>query len=123
MSRKFEMANATKSRPVDLIRALRDAGLTALIAFGLLLPLIGFQTTVNISNQLIVITRWPLLFAITAIVGLVYFIYSFGIEPRLKQRALRPVVAAPQPWRVLFGKWFVPFAIGFVIAYPAIVIA
>ena len=30
--------------PVDIAAALKDAGLTALIAFGLFLPLIGFQT-------------------------------------------------------------------------------
>ena len=32
---------------VDASAALRDAGITAAIAFGLFLPLIGFKTEVN----------------------------------------------------------------------------
>ena len=108
---------------VDAVRALRDAGVTALIAFGLFLPLIGLQTVTDIRNDLILNTRWPLLFAITAIVGAGRLAYAFGFEPWLRQRALRPVRATPSAWRGMVAKWFVPFAIGFVIAYPVIVIA
>ena len=36
---------------------------------------------------------------------------------------MRPVPATLPLWRVLLGKWFVPFAVGFVIAYPLIVLA
>ncbi len=113
---------AVKNRHADVISALRHAGLAALIAFGLFLPLIGFQTSVDIGNKLIVTTRWPLLVALVALVGVGYFFYSIGIAPRLKQQGLRLVVAPPA-WRVLAVKWFVPFAIGFVIVYPVIVIA
>ena len=108
---------------VDAMAALRDAGITAAIAFGLFLPLIGFQTKVNGENALILTTRWPLLFAIVAIVGVGRFAYSLLIEPRLRQRALRPLATAPSAWRSFVGKWFVPFAIAFVVAYPAIVLA
>src|SRR6202042_1688986 len=48
------------------------------------------------------------------------------ISPWLERRAARPVVAA-RPARVdgraIAGTWFVPFAIGFVIVYPMIVLA
>ena len=64
------MQGGTPDRRVDVARALRDAGFTALLAFGLFLPLIGFQTVTNIRNDLILTTRWPLLFAIVAVVGL-----------------------------------------------------
>jgi branched-chain amino acid transport system permease protein len=104
-------------------RALRDAGFTGLIAFGLFLPLIGFLTGVNGSNELVLTTRWPLLVALTAIIAGSRLAYALVIEPRLKRRAVRPIKAAPAAWRVRFGKWFAPFAIGFVVAYPAIVIA
>ena len=104
-------------------RALRDAGVTALLAFGLFLPLIGFETQQNIRNELILTTRWPLLFAIVAIVGAGRLAYSLALEPWLKQRAMRPVRATPSAWRGFLGKWFIPFAIGFVIAYPVIVVA
>jgi branched-chain amino acid transport system permease protein len=87
------------------------------------LPLIGFETAQNIRNELILTTRWPLLFAIVAIVGAGRLAYSLLFEPWLKQRALRPVAAAPSAWRAHVGKWFTPFAIGFVIVYPVIVVA
>src|SRR6516165_8203877 len=54
---------------VDVVRALRQAAITGLIAFGLLLPLIGFNTVQNIRNELILETRWPLLAAMVAIIA------------------------------------------------------
>ncbi len=117
------MADGAPVQRVDLARALRDAGFTALLAFGLFLPLIGFQTVTNIRNELILATRWPLLFAIVAVVGAGRLAFSLLLEPWLKQRTLRPTAAAPAGWRAKLGRRFVPFAIGFVIAYPAIVVA
>ncbi len=117
------MASEARSQRVDAVRALREAGVTALIAFGVFLPLIGFQTVTDIRNELILQTRWQLLFAITAVVGIGRLAFSLGIEPWLAQRTLRPASATSVRWRSLVGKWFVPFAIGFVIAYPPIVIA
>ena len=106
---------------VDTTRALKDAAITALLAFGLFLPLVGFQTVTDVRNDLILTTRWPLLFAVVGVVGIGRLAYSVVIEPWLRQRSLQP--AAPIPaWRTHAGKWLVPFAIGFVIAYPAIVI-
>ncbi|HEY2755210.1 MAG TPA: high-affinity branched-chain amino acid ABC transporter permease LivM [Pseudolabrys sp.] len=115
------MATGPQSRSVEVARALRDAGLTALIAFGLFLPLIGFQTIQDVRNNLILTTRWPLLLLIVAVVGVGRLAYALLIEPRARQRALKPA-AAPAPWRAAVGRWFVPFAIGFVIVYPVIVI-
>ncbi len=116
------MQAGAQSRRVDLIGALGDASRTGLIAFGLLLPLIGFLTAVNGSNELILTTRWPLLFTLVAITTAGRFIYSFALAPWLARRARQPVRAAPSAWRGLLGKWFIPFAIGFVIVYPVIVI-
>ena len=107
---------------VDTVRALRDAGITALLAFGLFLPLVGFQTVTDVRNDLILVTRWPLLLGVVAVVGAGRLVYSLAVEPWLRQRALLPAPPAPA-WRVKAGKWFLPFAIGFVVAYPAIVLA
>ncbi|MGA9081188.1 MAG: DUF3382 domain-containing protein, partial [Pseudolabrys sp.] len=107
---------------VDTARALRDAGITALLAFGVFLPLVGFQTVTDVRNDLILVTRWPLLLAVVAVVGIGRLAYSLAVEPWLRQRALRPATPAPA-WRVQAGKWFLPFAIGFVVAYPAIILA
>jgi hypothetical protein len=46
---------------VDLVGALRQAAITGLIAVGLLLPLIGFNTVQNIRNEIVLETRWPML--------------------------------------------------------------
>jgi branched-chain amino acid transport system permease protein len=107
----------------DVVAALRDAVVTTLIAFGLFLPLIGFKTDVNGQNELILTTRWPLLFAIVAIVGVCRLGYRLLIEPRIERRARRPLVTAVPAWRTLASKWFVSAAIGFVVVYPAIVLA
>jgi branched-chain amino acid transport system permease protein len=117
------MTVPTQKEHVDFTKAIRDAGLTSLIAFGLFLPLIGFETSVDIGNKLIVTARWPLLLAIVAIVGTGRLIYSLTIEPRLKRRIVKSITATPPAWRVLFAKWFIPFAIAFVILYPAAVIS
>jgi branched-chain amino acid transport system permease protein len=117
------MSAGAPDKRVDVARALRDAGVTALLAFGLFLPLIGFQTITDIRNNLILTTRWPMLFTIVAVVGIGRLVYSLVVEPWLQQRTMRRVTATPPPWRTALGKWFTPFAIGFVIAYPVIVVA
>jgi branched-chain amino acid transport system permease protein len=122
MSRRSDMTSGAPAKRVDTARALRDAGLTALLAFGLFLPLVGFETVTDVRNDLILVTRWPLLFAIVAIAGLGRLAYSLAIEPWLQQRAMRPS-AEPAPWRRYIASWIIPFALGFVILYPAIVIA
>jgi len=121
MSKRSDMGGDAPATRVDTTRALKDAAITALLAFGLFLPLVGFQTVTDVRNDLILTTRWPLLFAVVGVVGIGRLAYSVVIEPWLRQRSLQP--AAPIPaWRAHAGKWLVPFAIGFVIAYPAIVI-
>ncbi|MSO67608.1 MAG: high-affinity branched-chain amino acid ABC transporter permease LivM [Pseudolabrys sp.] len=117
------MQAGSQDRRVELTRALRDAGVTALLAFGLFLPLIGFETQQNIRNELILTTRLPLLFTIVAIVGVGRLVYSLALDPWLKQRTMRPPQATPSAWRAPVAKWFIPFSIGFVIAYPIIVVA
>jgi branched-chain amino acid transport system permease protein len=116
------MQGGAQDQRVDVARALGDAGLTALLAFGLFLPLIGFQTVTDIRNDLILATRWPLLFSIVALVGGGRLAYSVAFEPWLKRRTTRPVQATSSAWRGFVGKWFTPFAIGFVIVYPVIVV-
>src|SRR5471030_1539326 len=108
------MTAQASSERSELKSAFYDAGVTALLAFGLFLPLIGFKTEQDIRNELILTTRWPLLFAIVGMVGFGRLFYSLTLEPWLKQRALRPVPTAQPIRRSFVAKWFIPFAIGFV---------
>src|ERR1700722_10183066 len=131
MSRRSEMQAAVRqagaqSGRVDMTGALRDAGFTGLMAFGVLLPLIGILTGVDGSNQLVLTTRWPLLFGVVAIIAACRFLYSFALMPWLARRAQRSVQAAPSAnfspkLRDALAKWFIPSAIGFFVAYPLII--
>ncbi len=120
------MDGAAPSWRPDSIRALKDAGVTTLIAFGLLLPLVGFLTVTDVRNVLILQTRLPLLLALTASVGIGRLAYCLSISSWLERRAERPVAAALPTrfgWRSIAGQWFIPFAIGFVLIYPIIILA
>jgi branched-chain amino acid transport system permease protein len=114
------MAGGAQTGRVDRTGALRDASRIGLIAFGLFLPLIGFLTGVDGSNQLVLTTRWPLLFGLVATVTLCRFVYLFTVEPWLARRALRPAQPAPA-WLSFVAKWFIPAGIGFIVAYPLII--
>jgi branched-chain amino acid transport system permease protein len=118
-------ASAAATARVDVGQALKDAALAAVLAFGLFLPLIGFRTVQNIRNELALETRWPLLFALVAIVAGGRLLYSLAIYPWLQERLARPTApsAAASALRDAFARWFTPFALGFVVVYPVLVIA
>jgi branched-chain amino acid transport system permease protein len=115
-------ASAPASR-VDIVRALRDTVITALIAFGLFLPLIGFNTVQNIHNELVLETRWPLLAALVAVVAGIRFLHELLIAPWLARLAARPKQAELAPGRGRWARWLVPFTLGFAIAYPPLALA
>jgi branched-chain amino acid transport system permease protein len=117
------MSAQTQISRLDTVRALRDAGWTALLAFGLFLPLIGFVTVQNMDQQLGLDTRFGLLAVFVAIVALGRLAYSLLIVPLVARAALRTAPAAPSALRTAVAKWFAPFAIGFVIAYPVMVLS
>ena len=103
--------------------ALRDAAFTGSIALGLFLPLIGFLTGVNGSNQLILTTRWPLLFGFVVVIAACRFLYCFAraSQPARQSAPPAPATGLPQRLRGHFARWGIPAAIGFAIAYPFIV--
>ena len=109
---------------IDVVGALKDAGLTALLAFFLLLPLIGFNTYQDIHNELTLQSRWPLLFTYVALAGVGRLIWQLTVAPWLEQRALRPRTPGPLAIRLraILARWFAPSAIGFVLIYPALVL-
>jgi branched-chain amino acid transport system permease protein len=107
---------------VDLARALREAGWTSVITFGLFLPLIGFVTYQDVNNQIALDTRWGLLAAFVAIITLGRLAYSLAIAPQLARAAARPAPTEPSAWRAIAAKWLTALAIGFVVFYPVIVL-
>ncbi len=72
----------------QLVPALRNAAAAALVAFGLCFPIISYRAEANINNELVLGGRWPLSFAIAAIV----FVFVF----------LRQMARAD--WRIWFDR-------------------
>src|SRR5437016_10253243 len=91
MSKRCEMrGEAQQTARPDPVRALREAALAGLIAFGLFLPLIGFNTVQNIRNELILETRWPLLAILAAVIAGGRLLHALVIAPALTRYARRP---------------------------------
>jgi len=107
----------------NVTRALKDAVFTALISFALLLPLIGFKTVQNMRNELELETRIPLLLTIVAVITAGRLFGSLVIAPWRERRALRPHAedARLTALKTAFANWFTPFAMGFVIVYPILI--
>jgi branched-chain amino acid transport system permease protein len=100
---------------------LREAAFTGLLAIAQFLPLIGFLTVTDISNELTLETRFPLLFVFVAIITATRLLYSVSLAPWIARRralASRRPLALPRS----FTRTFTPFAIGFVLVYPVIAV-
>jgi branched-chain amino acid transport system permease protein len=108
------MPDEAAARP-NLQSALRKTAVTALLAFGLFLPLIGFNTVQNIRNELVLETRWPLLFTFVAIIAGLRFFHLVVVAPMLADRARSPFrLALP----AALPAWIIPAVIGFILVYP-----
>ena len=108
-------ASRWRARRARRVGALRDAGFTGLVALGLLLPLIGSDVSMAASSSILT-TRWPLLFALVAIIAAGRFLYCFALAPwlaRARAQAGRKAAHASAPARRYLAKWLVPFAFGF----------
>jgi len=117
------VAEPPASKPhVDVVRAIKDAALAGLLAVGLFLPLIGFQTVTNIRNELELDTRWPLLAWFVAIVAGGRLLYSLALAPWLARRAGKAPSPRVAAFAASFSRRFTPFALAFVVLYPILVI-
>src|SRR5215471_7786671 len=105
---------------IDVAAAAKDAGVTAVLTFFLLLPLIGFRTVQNIHNEVALETRWTLLFTFVAIAAAGRLLYSLTIVPWRAHRARRRPTEerAATPARAALARMIAPFVIGFVVIYP-----
>ncbi len=108
---------------IDLPRALKQAGIAGLIAFGMFLPLIGFSTIQTMSNELALETRPGLLGTLVVLVIAGSLFGSLVVQPWSRRRAASAAANAglrAAAWRAAFAKYFTPCALGFVVAYPAL---
>jgi branched-chain amino acid transport system permease protein len=114
------MSVATAPR-IEVGKALKDAGLTALITFALFLPLIGFKTVQNMRNELELETRFPLLLTFVAVITAAKLFGSLVVDPWRERRALRGTSATFAAVKTGFSNWFTPFALGFIVIYPILI--
>ena len=131
------LASASETTASQLVPALRTAVAAALVAFALSFPIISYHAESNINNELVLIGRWPASFGIAALVFVFVFLRQMagadwriwfdrfgsiaagGMGGALVQAAREGEgVAPPSRARVAFGRWFGPFMLGLVIAFP-----
>jgi branched-chain amino acid transport system permease protein len=119
----MSVAATTAPPRVEVGKALKDAAITAAISFALLLPLIGFKTVQNMRNELELETRIPLLISIVAAIVAARLFGSLVIAPWRERRALHPSTpnAKVAAIKTAFANYFTPFAMGFVVVYPILI--
>jgi branched-chain amino acid transport system permease protein len=109
----------TASAKATLAGAFKDAGVAALIAFGLFLPLIGFHAVQNIRNELALETRFPLLAAVVGAVAAGRLLFSFATAWRRGRRQFpAAAVHADAQSRAGFKRALGSAALGFAAVYP-----
>jgi branched-chain amino acid transport system permease protein len=113
-------AAATRSR-VDLPAALKEAGLAALIAFGLSVPILAFRTDQGPANELILRSRWGLVALVCALIFATrFFTYAFASHRRT--RPARPQALATDPSQLSalqrIGKLGLPAFLGIALTFP-----
>ena len=124
-TRRFEpLGQPEQPSRIGAAQAFKDAALAGVLAFGLLLPLVGFNTVTNMRNELILETRWPLLFVSVAIIVGGRLAFSLLIWPWLEAHKGRagPASERTMTIRAALTRWFPPFALGFVLVYPALAV-
>ena len=123
----------------QFVPALRTAAAAGLVAFGLSFPIISYHAESNINNELVLTGRWPLSFAIAAIVFVFVFLRQMaradwriwfdrigsvaagGMGGALAQAAREGEgTAPPSAARLAFGRYVGPFMLGLVILFPLI---
>ncbi|MCX5496993.1 high-affinity branched-chain amino acid ABC transporter permease LivM [Kaistia dalseonensis] len=117
-------ATVTKHGP-DIPAAVKDAVLAGVIALGIFGPLVGLKTEQNMSNELVITTRWGLVAVIVGIVMAGRFLLTTFIWPTIavrKQRDKAPPSAGRLAFLASFKKWFPSGSLVFLFLYPAIVV-
>lgn len=105
---------------VDWGKLVKEAGFAALVAFGLFALLVGVRTDQNLNNELILVPRPGLLAGVVVAVFLLSLVLGY-IRTLREGRTAK--AARPMPeWMTKAGKYALPATIGFLCAYPLLVL-
>jgi branched-chain amino acid transport system permease protein len=109
-----------------LIAALKDAGLAALITFGLSIPIIAFRTDLSQSNDLILRPRWGLVALLCALVFALRLM-GHAVAGQRRIAAARPQSLATSPADLSLiqraGKLGLPLFLLIALTLPLIIYA
>ena len=115
------------TKTFDLTAALKDAFKTALITFGLSIPILSFKTEQS-GADLFLTSRWGLVLIITAIVfGLRLVLHAFTATRAYRQatpsahQATEAVHAEPSAFQHV-SRFAIPFFLGVALAFPFLTI-
>ncbi|HEX2728027.1 MAG TPA: high-affinity branched-chain amino acid ABC transporter permease LivM [Beijerinckiaceae bacterium] len=108
----------------DLAAALKDAAITALVTFGLCLPIIAYRTDQSMDNQLILRPRWGLVALFCALAFALRLIFRMLSHRRHVARARPQALATHRADLSLFqraGKLGLPLFMGIALTFPLLV--
>jgi branched-chain amino acid transport system permease protein len=109
-------ANAPARQPATA-RAFKDALFAAVIALGVFGPLLGFKTTQDMQNRLIVEPRFDMLALAVLIVFAGRFLISLFMHSRPERHEARPALRLPEA----VSKGLPPAALVVLIVYPLMI--
>ncbi len=108
----------------NLQKSLAEALLAGVVACGLFVLLVGFQSDQNIRNELILKQRWPLFWTLVFIVAAGRFIMSYYIRPNQAANKLnKPAAKAGASEPTWFKQNFNKIALACLLLYPPVVLA
>lgn len=103
--------------------AAKEAVIAGLLAFGMFVLIIGFRTTQNIRNELIIEPRFGLLASVVGVVMVGRFLISAFIQPLLAARKEKKAAApAPEVAPSFFKRNFARIVIAAALVYPMAII-
>lgn len=106
-------------------KALREAFWAGLIALGLFLVFVGLESTQDITNRLILRTRWTLLVSIVVLVAVVRFIFVAFVHPALARRkaAAAPIPVVGEKDQSFLRRHRFKIMIALLVLYPVIIVS
>ena len=118
MTTPMQDSEAARSRALDFRGALKDAGLAALVAFGLFSLILGFRTDTGPTGALVLLPRPGLLAAAVAIVFAGRFVIALVARADLWPNAARLIPPDAQTKLERVGRFVGPTLASFAIMTP-----
>jgi len=108
----------------DFAWSLREAIIAGVVALGMFTPMIGLLTDQNINNEVVLVTRWPLLAAVVIACAAGRFVIAYFIRPYLAAKRAAPAKPVSRPaWRSAVSRGFPVVGTILLILFPAIVLS